>query len=96
MQVASELTVLRLMQHGSLVSYLFSAHQGSRTSIFMQWAGDSLQDALAGQLPCAAEGVVQHIMAQLTSAVAHLHQQVRARSGSCARAAHSCSRGSST
>lgn len=73
-QVGIELEVLKQLQHECLVGFLFVADEGARISVFMDWAGNNLPEAMAEQ-PCAEE-LAQHITYQLTSGLAHLQQKV--------------------
>lgn len=86
-QVEQELSILRQLRHENVVGFLFVADQGSRISIVMDWAGESLRDqrSRAGAYFC--EATARHMVYQLTHALAYLHAKVSpASSATCSAA----------
>eukprot|EP00882_Tetradesmus_deserticola_P000913 GHRQ01000992.1.p1 GENE.GHRQ01000992.1~~GHRQ01000992.1.p1 ORF type:complete len:517 (+),score=232.21 GHRQ01000992.1:150-1700(+) len=74
--VEKEVAILRQVHHENLVGYLFVADQGSKISIVMEWAGDSLREHRTVTQPKQyCEAVVRHMLYQLTHAVVYLHQK---------------------
>lgn len=77
LQVLEEIAILQRLHHENLVSYLLVADQGSKISIMMNWAGQSLRDfAAADQQQHFAESLAQHITCQLTRTLVYLHGKV--------------------
>lgn len=69
---------MRQLRHENLVGYLFVADQGSKISIVMEWAGDSLREHRTVTAPKQyCEAVARHMVYQLTHALVYLHQKVR-------------------
>jgi serine/threonine protein kinase len=78
LQVEKEVVILRQLHHENLVGYLFVADQGSKISIVMEWAGDSLREHRTVTQPKQyCEAVARHMVYQLTHALVYLHQKVR-------------------
>lgn len=76
-QVERELKILRLLEHEGLVSYNFSVDEGARISIVMDWAGEGLREHRTLTHPNEySEAAVRHMVYQLTTSLAYLHQKV--------------------
>jgi serine/threonine protein kinase len=77
LQVEKEVVILRQLHHENLVGYLFVADQGSKISIVMEWAGDSLREHRTVTQPKQyCEAVARHMVYQLTHALVYLHSKV--------------------
>ncbi|WIA36954.1 hypothetical protein OEZ86_008194 [Tetradesmus obliquus] len=74
--VEKEVVILRQLHHENLVGYLFVADQGSKISIVMEWAGDSLREHRTVTQPKQyCEAVARHMVYQLTHALVYLHSK---------------------
>jgi serine/threonine protein kinase len=77
-QVEKEVAILQQLHHENLISFLFVADQGSRISIVMNWAGESLRRYRTLSVPQQDnEAVARHVVYQLTNALVYLHNKVR-------------------
>lgn len=73
--VAKELAILRQLSHPNLMGFLFIADQGSRISVVMEWAGESLREHRLAHPEQYGEAVARQLVAQLTSGLVFLHNK---------------------
>eukprot|EP00775_Hariotina_reticulata_P002663 gene2663-2963_t len=75
-KVEKEVAILQQLHHENLISFLFVADQGSRISIVMDWAGESLRRYRTLSVPQQDnEAVARHVVYQLTNALVYLHSK---------------------